>query len=288
MNQSRKIVSLAVAAAVSCMAMALPSASAQNGGAIETAPLTPPGDLGKAQPIDGSDVSSPVVAPSPPYSVTVPVSSNGTEAAGVAATTSLTDQAELITRAKVTAESMFSDPNYPALLNLTMRARAVLVVPNLFRVGFFIGGRGGNGVLVVRDPSTKQWGTPAFYALGGVSYGLQFGAQDSEVILVIMSEKGLRALVKNEVTLGGDAGMAVANVGMGAQAATGLGMNADVYSFARSGGLYAGVALDGSVITAKDSWNKEVYGPGATPEAILLERRFPVPEVTRPLVSILP
>lgn len=284
MNQSRKIVSLAVAAAVSCMAMALPSASAQNGGAVETAPLTPPGDLGAPQPMDGSGGSSPIVQ-APSYPVAAPAAPVGT---GIAATTSLTDQAELITRAKVTAESMFSDPNYPALLNLTMRARAVLVVPNLFRVGFFIGGRGGNGVLVVRDPSTKQWGTPAFYALGGVSYGLQFGAQDSEVILVIMSEKGLRALVKNEVTLGGDAGMAVANVGMGAQAATGLGMNADVYSFARSGGLYAGVALDGSVITAKDSWNKEVYGPGATPEAILLERRFPVPEVTRPLVSILP
>ena len=199
----------------------------------------------------------------------------------------LTDQEELIEKSKVTAESMFSDPNYPALRTLAARAKAVLIVPSLVKLSFFIGGRGGNGVLIMKDEQ-GNWSPPAFYSIGGLSYGLQIGGQSSELIITIMSEKGLKAVVERQATLGADAGLAVAGVGIGAQAATGMGLNADMYSFARSSGLYVGVSVDGSVLSAKETWNEEFYGTGATPRAIMVERKVTAPPKVAELIGVMP
>jgi lipid-binding SYLF domain-containing protein len=197
------------------------------------------------------------------------------------------DQKRLLLKSVATVESMLSDPDYPSLLNLATRAKAILIVPALVKISFFLGGHGGSGVLLVRG-SDGKWSNPAFYTIGGINYGFQIGGQASELILTVMSEKGLQALLRHELTLGADAGASIGTLGRGARAATGLGQDADVYAFARSEGLYVGISLDGTVITPDRDWDKEFYGsPDATPEAILIERRFTSPDAAK-LVSIMP
>jgi lipid-binding SYLF domain-containing protein len=177
---------------------------------------------------------------------------------------------QLMDRAKVTFQSMMSDGQYPGLLDLSSRAKAIMIVPNLIRAGFFFGGRGGNAVMLVRDD--HGWSQPAFYTIGGMSFGLQFGGQSSEMIITVMSERGLTALLDRQVTLGGDAGLAIGELGKGVNAATGLGLKSDLYAFARSEGLFVGVSIEGSVVAPRHTWNQNVYGKDATPRSILIDR----------------
>lgn len=176
----------------------------------------------------------------------------------------------LINHSKVSFQSMVSDSQYPGLMDLTSRAKAVIIVPSLIRGGFIFGGRGGNAVMLVRD-ANNRWSYPAFYTLGGVSFGLQIGANTSELIITVMTERGVNAILNRQVTIGGDAGLAVGELGSGVNAATGIGYKADMYAFARSEGLYAGISLEGSAISPRHTWNRAFYGPNATPQGILLD-----------------
>ncbi|MDE1901458.1 MAG: lipid-binding SYLF domain-containing protein [Alphaproteobacteria bacterium] len=178
---------------------------------------------------------------------------------------------QLADRARITFQGMMSDNQYPGLVDLATRAKAIIIVPNLIRAAFFFGGRGGNGVMLVRGPDGK-WSDPAFYTLAGASWGLQFGGQSSELIITVMTDKGLHAVMDREVTLGGDAGVAVGELGKGVNAATGMGLKSDMYAFARSEGLFVGVSLDGSIIAPRETWDQQLYGEGVTPKAILVDR----------------
>ncbi len=177
----------------------------------------------------------------------------------------------LVNRSRLTFQSMMSDSQYPGLLDLATRAKGIIIVPNLIRAAFFVGGRGGNGVMLVRGEDGR-WSPPAFYTIGGLSFGLQAGGQSSELIIVVMTQRGVNAIMSREVTLGGDAGLAVGEIGQGVNAATAIGLKSDMYAFARSQGLFAGVSLEGSLISSKELWNQEMYGQGATPKSILVER----------------
>lgn len=177
----------------------------------------------------------------------------------------------LINHSRVTFQSMVSDAQYPGLMDLTSRAKAVIIIPSMFRGAFIFGGRGGNAVMLVRDEN-NQWSYPAFYTLGGISFGLQAGANTSEMVITVMSERGVNAILSRQATLGGDAGLAVGELGSGVNAATGIGYKADMYAFARSEGLYAGVSLEGSVISPRHTWNKAFYGPDTSPQSILLDK----------------
>jgi lipid-binding SYLF domain-containing protein len=125
--------------------------------------------------------------------------------------------------------------------------------------------------MLVRSEDGK-WSPPAFYTIGGLSWGLQFGGQTSELVIVIMTEKGVNSIMSRQVTLGGDAGLAIGELGQGVNAATGIGMKSDMYAFARSQGLFVGVSLEGSVITPKETWDQQIYGQDATPKSILVDR----------------
>ena len=177
---------------------------------------------------------------------------------------------QLVDRSRITFQSMMSDNQYPSLVDLSSRAKAIVIVPNLIRAGFFFGGRGGNAVMLVRDED-GHWSPPAFYTIGGLSFGLQFGGQTSELVVTVMTERGLNALLDRQVTLGGDAGLAIGELGRGVNAATGIGYKSDLYAFARSEGLFVGVSLEGSVIAPRHTWNQQLYGQGATPRSILIE-----------------
>lgn len=177
---------------------------------------------------------------------------------------------QLADKARISFQSIMADSQYPGLLDLSTRAKAVLIFPDMIRAAFFFGGRGGNGVMLARDENGK-WSQPAFYTLGGISWGLQFGGQTSELIITVMSDKGLKAVMNREVTLGADAGLAIGELGKGVNAATGMDLKADMYAFARSEGLFVGVSLEGSVIHPRETWNQQLYGESATPESILVD-----------------
>lgn len=250
--------------------------------------------LAAAPPVFAGVYSPPAGAVSPPHSTQLNTAPNTPTHAQAAAepdpaprpSGDITSQRELLIKAQATLESLLSNPDYPSLLNLATRAKALLIVPSLFKLSFFFGGHGGSGVLLARGPGGK-WSDPAFYTIGGINYGFQIGAQSSELILTVMSEKGLKALLEHELTLGADAGASIGTVGRGAKAATGMGEDADVYAFARSEGLYIGISLDGTVISPDRGWNEALYGSGATPEAILIDQHFTSPEAAK-LVAAMP
>jgi lipid-binding SYLF domain-containing protein len=182
-----------------------------------------------------------------------------------------TEQEELADKSRKTFESMMADSQYPGLVDLATRAKAIIIVPNMYRAAFFFGGRGGYAVMLVHDDQ-GHWSPPAFYTIGGLSWGLQFGGQDSELIIAVMTDKGLRAVMNREATLGADAGIAIGELGAGANAATGMDLKADMYAFARSEGLFVGISLEGSVIAPRETSNQNLYGQDATPQSILVDR----------------
>ena len=188
----------------------------------------------------------------------------------------LSDQQEIVDKARITFDKLIQSPEFAELPNYVKRAKALMIFPELVKGGFIIGGEGGSGVLVVRD-ANQGWSFPAFYTLAAGSLGLQIGGQVSEVVLTIMSDKAIDAVIDNQMKLGGDVSMAAGPLGKGVEASTTTNLEADVYSFAKTAGLFGGVSLEGAGILKRESWNASYYGSGATPYAIVIERRFSNP-----------
>lgn len=152
---------------------------------------------------------------------------------------------------------------------LLERAYAVAVVPDVIKVGLGIGGRRGKGVLVVRKDS-GEWSNPIFVNLTGGSFGFQVGVQSTDVVLVFTSRHSIEGIVGGKVTLGADASVAAGPVGRQSSAATDVGLTAQVYSYSRASGLFAGVALDGSALTIDHRSNELFYQrPGVLPSQII-------------------
>jgi lipid-binding SYLF domain-containing protein len=151
------------------------------------------------------------------------------------------------------------------LRNNIRYAKGVLIIPSLFKAAFWIGGSGGRGVLMVRDPRNNTWRGPAFYTIGGGSLGVQFGASSSEVVMMVMTQKGIDSLFATTFKLGGGVSAAAGPVGIGAEGATAPNLSADFLSFARSKGAFIGAALDGSVISVSSDYNQTYYGQPARP-----------------------
>lgn len=181
------------------------------------------------------------------------------------------DAQELVDRARFTAEKMLSHPDYPTLRKWMSRAKGALVVPSLLKAGFLIGGEGGSGVLLARDP-VKGWSYPAFYSLRSGSIGPQIGFQDAQAIFVIMTDKGLRAMIDQKMKLGAEASVAIGPTGGGVEGATTAGLGADIYSFSITRGAFAGASFEGTVAVEKGDLNRSYYGSGANAKAILLDR----------------
>lgn len=150
-------------------------------------------------------------------------------------------------------------------------ARAVVVLPDTLKVGLVIGGRRGHGLMSVKLPD-GSWSQPAFVKLTGGSIGLQAGVQSSDVVLVFRSDRNLNNIVNGKFTLGADAGVAAGPVGRNASALTDGQLKAEIWSWSRARGLFAGVALDGAVLQIDDDANLAVYGNSATPRAIFESR----------------
>lgn len=233
----------------------------------------------------------------------------------------LGEQRVLVNEAAVTVSRLSNDPQFSELKNYISRAKAVLIIPNMYRAGFVVGGEYGKGVLMVKtdsvggysaaptagietedlqkgtrsggQPETRMatrnepapanaggsnWGNPIFYRLTSGSVGLQIGGQAAEIVITIMTDKGLNALLNNSVKLGGDVSIAVGPIGKNVAAATGMAMHADMYQFGSTAGLYGGVSLTGSVLSEYSDWNMLTYGTNTKPEEAMLRSDSPLSE----------
>ena len=146
-------------------------------------------------------------------------------------------------------------------------ARAIVIVPDTIKAGLVIGGRRGHGVLSVKN-ADGTWSNPAFVSLTGGSIGFQAGVQSADVVLVFRSDRGLESIVNGKFTLGADAAVAAGPIGRNAATATDGQFKAEIWSWSRARGLFAGVALDGAVVSIDDAANESVYGSGSTPRMI--------------------
>ncbi|MRR16455.1 MAG: hypothetical protein EG826_08380 [Deltaproteobacteria bacterium] len=167
------------------------------------------------------------------------------------------DAQQLVENAKFTLQNLLADSNMGVLRDLMKEAKGVFIIPQLLRGAYVIGLSGGNGVLLTKDRGNK-WNGPAFYSIGGASIGLQIGGEASEVVLVIMTERGVNAFLANTLKFGADANVAVGPVGMGISAQS-ANLSGDILSFSRSKGLYGGVSLQGAVVATRDGLNRAYY-----------------------------
>ncbi len=175
----------------------------------------------------------------------------------------------LVDNARMVSDSFIGDPNMQWARKHLSQAKGLLIIPDLYKGAWFLGGSGGRGVLMVRDPGSGEWTGPAFYNIGSVSFGLQFGGQKSEVVLMVMTQKGLDRLYNTSVKIGGETSVAVGPLGAGVQGAM-SSLHVDYVSFARTKGAFIGIALDGAVVNENYGWNKAYYGRPVRPMDIFV------------------
>ena len=180
------------------------------------------------------------------------------------------EAAQLIEKAKLTFQNFMTDPSMGVMRDLMKDAKGVFIMPQLLRGAYVIGISGGSGVLFSREGKSK-WKGPAFYTVGGAGIGLQIGGESSEVILLIMTERGVTAFLSDNFKLGGDADVALGPVGMGIAAQT-ANLSGDILSFSRSKGLYGGVSLQGAVVASREGMNSAYYSEKTISPADILIR----------------
>lgn len=175
------------------------------------------------------------------------------------------DTQALVDQSTILFKSFGQDPEMEWFHKNVQYSKAVLIIPQMLKAGFFIGGSGGSGALLSRDMKANVWSYPVFYTMGSVSFGLQFGGEASEIILMVMTDKGMDSLLTTSFKLGADVTVAAGPVGMGAKAAT-----ADILAFARSKGAFMGIAIEGAVIKPRDKWNAAYYKQAVSPADIII------------------
>src|SRR3984957_5132944 len=189
------------------------------------------------------------------------------------------EEGRLLTATEVLEEvQAMPDQQIPdALLS---RAYGIAVIPDCTKVAFIFGGRHGRGVLVVRDKLNSPWSNPTFVALTGGSWGLQAGAQSSDIILVFTTKAGIEGIAGGKLTLGADASVATGPVGRQGSAATDMSFHAEIYSYARTRGLFGGIALDGSVVSIDRPANASLYGKSVVTATEIMSGQAPAAPAT--------
>jgi lipid-binding SYLF domain-containing protein len=178
-----------------------------------------------------------------------------------------TSQQVTVDGARKVLNDLRHDKAFGNAAQLLRQARAVFIVPKLIKGGFIVGGEGGNGVLMVHNRG--GWSAPAFYAIGAASFGLQVGLQQSELIMLIMTQKGLDGVLHDNFKIGAQAGISVVTLGSGVEGAIGGASPPDVVVWSSSTGLYGGLTVDGSVIRAQPNMDSEFYGRSVTSRDVL-------------------
>jgi lipid-binding SYLF domain-containing protein len=173
--------------------------------------------------------------------------------------------------------------------DLLDKAECIVVLPSVKKGAFGIGGSYGRGVMICRggEHYKGKWGAPALYALEGISIGFQLGGQATDFVLLVMNPKGANSLLYSKVKLGADASAAAGPKGRTAESATDIVMNAEILSYSRNKGLFAGVSLEGSTLRSDGSANRKLYGRELSAKEIIRGGKVGIPPSARELVSIL-
>ena len=176
------------------------------------------------------------------------------------------DQQKLVNEAKTSLGNFLGDPQMTWLKQNFSRAKAVIIAPEIAKAGFIFGGSGGRAVVVARDPKSGKWLGPVFYTMATASVGFQAGISVSQNVTLVMTDKGFNSLLSTSFKMGGDASVAAGPVGAGAKS----DIVADLITFSLAQGVYGGVNLDGTVVTATDEWNQAFYGKKVLPPDVLV------------------
>ena len=169
---------------------------------------------------------------------------------------------------KVLSEIM-ATPDRSIPEELLAKCKAIAVYPTVLKAGFIFGGRFGKGVVLRHNEATGQWGPVAFSTIAGGSWGLQIGANATDLVLVVMNDRGLDGLLQSHFAMGTDAGVAAGPVGRSSEAATDLTLTSGILSYSRSRGLFAGMALQGAILTEDNNFNSVYYGRSIASRDIL-------------------
>jgi lipid-binding SYLF domain-containing protein len=173
--------------------------------------------------------------------------------------------------------------------DLLERAECVVIYPSVKKAAFVVGGSYGRGLITCRkgEDFSGPWSAPAMFALEGGSFGFQIGAQATDFVLLVMNEKGAKSVMTSKVKLGADASAAAGPVGRAASAETDIVMNAEILSYSRSKGLFAGLSLEGSTMRSDDGANKALYGKELSAKEIVREGKVGAPASAQPLLALL-
>lgn len=191
------------------------------------------------------------------------------------------DEAQaIVEKSLLTLERFLRERKDEVFMDLLLRAKGILILPEVLRGAFMFGVSGGSGIFVVRNEKSGGFSFPAFYTLGGVSFGLQAGASSSEMILLFMTERGVNAMLTSNVKLGVDVGLAFGPFGAGLKAET-ANLSADVVAYYMSKGLFGGVSLDGAVVKVRTDLNRAYYGKEVSPLDILVSGNVKNPGASR-------
>ena len=175
------------------------------------------------------------------------------------------DQQVLVNQSATTLSNFMRDPEMKWLQQNFGRAKAVIIAPEIVKAGFIIGGSGGRALVVAK--AGGKWVGPSFYTMATASVGFQAGVAVSEMVTLVMTDKGLNSLLAANFKMGGDASVAAGPVGAGAKS----DVAADLITFTRAKGVYGGLNLDGTLVNLSDEWNKAYYGKAVLPPDILLK-----------------
>ncbi len=173
--------------------------------------------------------------------------------------------------------------------DLLNKADCIVIYPSVKKAAFVVGGSYGRGLITCRKGAdfSGSWSAPAMFALEGGSFGFQIGAEATDFVLLVMNEKGAGSVMSSKVKLGGDASVAAGPVGRAASAETDIVMNAEILSYSRSKGLFAGLSLEGSTMRSDDGANKALYGKELSAKEIVREGKVGAPSSARPLLALL-
>ena len=188
---------------------------------------------------------------------------------------------ETLQNATKVLQKMLSDQNIPS--DVIAKADCVIVLPNVKKAGFIVGGSGGRGPMVCRINSTGRWSAPAMFTIGGMSAGLQAGGSSSDYVLLVMNEKGVNAILNGKTELGKDA---TAAAGPSGATAASVGGN-DILTYKEAKGLFAGVSLGGASLEPDNDANQRLYGRSITPQEIVQANAVPTPTAAQGMVTLL-
>jgi len=196
------------------------------------------------------------------------------------------DEAKRLENAGTVIDEILNAPdNIPQ--DLLDKTRCVVVLPSVLKAAFIVGGSYGRGVMVCRtgEHFRGPWGAPAMYALEGGSVGLQIGGQATDFVILVINDRGASSLLKSKVKLGADAAVAAGPKGRDASANTDAYLRAEMLSYSRSRGVFAGVSLEGSTLRPDNDANHKLYGKDASAAEIITESKVEAPEAGRKLIS---